>query len=222
MNGQALAWFMLSVGYSPSAHSSTLNQGVTEAKDPGASCVDPMMGRSNFSSLSVAEAKLKFSQRRTDQGGDTRVVLSQEQVCDQDIQTTLRTGDKLALTVSTVGFDDATLGPCLKALSENLCSVILMGTSMSDAGMSHLSSLTNLTVLNLANTEVSDVGLAHLSGLTNLRKLILRQTDVSDAGMSHLSGLSNLGLLYVMETHVSDRGVAQVQAALPNCKIEHY
>lgn len=222
MKWTVLIGFGLALGCSPAVHSSTQNEGVTEERDSSPSCIDPMMMRSDFSKLSVVEAQQKFSERRSDQGSDHRVVLSQEQVCNPDIQATLTAGAKLGLTVHPDGFDDASLGPCLQALSENLCSLILMGTPMSDAGMSHLSSLTNLTELNLANTNVGDAGLSHLSGLTRLTKLILRQTTVSDGGMSHLSGLSNLRVLYVMETQVSERGVAQVQAALPNCKIEHY
>jgi hypothetical protein len=48
---------------------------------------------------------------------------------------------------------------------------------------------------------------------------MLNQTQVTDAGLTHLSGLTQLQYLNLSDTQVTAVGVAQLQNALPNCKI---
>jgi len=45
-------------------------------------------------------------------------------------------------------------------------------------------------------------------------------TVVTDAGLVHLKGLTNLQGL-VLPKQISDAGIAELQTALPNCKIDH-
>jgi Leucine-rich repeat (LRR) protein len=59
----------------------------------------------------------------------------------------------------------------------------------------------------------------HLKGLSNLQKLYLRSTKITDAGLVHLKGLTKLQTLVLSETKVTEAGVAELQKALPNCKI---
>jgi internalin A len=66
---------------------------------------------------------------------------------------------------------------------------------------------------------VSDAGLEHLQGLENLTTLSLKCTEVSDAGLVHLKGLTKLESLDLSRTQVSSAGVADLQKALPDCKI---
>ncbi|MCY2990029.1 MAG: hypothetical protein NTY19_19470 [Planctomycetota bacterium] len=47
----------------------------------------------------------------------------------------------------------------------------------------------------------------------------LRDTQVTDAGLEHLRGLTQLIFLDLANTQVTDKGVAELQKALPNCKI---
>ena len=46
--------------------------------------------------------------------------------------------------------------------------------------------------LGLDGTPISDAGLVHLSGLTNLRTLALSNTPLTDAALVHLKKLANL------------------------------
>jgi len=46
--------------------------------------------------------------------------------------------------------------------------------------------LTKLRSLGLSRTQVTDAGLEHLTGLTNLEKLWLANTQVSDEGVKKL------------------------------------
>ena len=43
---------------------------------------------------------------------------------------------------------------------------------------------------------------------------------LTDTGLVHLKGLTNLQSLSLISTKVTDAGVKDLQAALPNCKIE--
>ncbi len=93
------------------------------------------------------------------------------------------------------------------------------GTDVSDAGLVHLSKLTNLRKLLLARTRVTDAGLVHLRGLTNLMELSIDNTDVTDAGLAHLKGLTNLRELSIDDGHVTDAGVAELRRALPRLQV---
>jgi len=57
------------------------------------------------------------------------------------------------------------------------------------------------------------------SGLTSLQTLNLYGTKVTDAGLEHLKGFTNLETLSLYGTQITSAGVADLQKALPNCKI---
>lgn len=80
------------------------------------------------------------------------------------------------------------------------------------------------TGLNLAGTAVTDAGLQHLSGLTNLEWLDLSGTAIGDGGLQHLSGLKNLQHLDLSRTRVGDTEIERfrdfrLQAGLPEVRI---
>lgn len=83
----------------------------------------------------------------------------------------------------------------------------LAGTSVTDAGLVHLSGLSNLRILNVEATAVGDMGLLHIQGLESLRVLRLGGTAVSDIGLSYLAGLTNLSVLRLGKTRVHDAGL---------------
>ena len=69
--------------------------------------------------------------------------------------------------------------------------------------------------------KVTNDDLVHLKGLTSLQTLILGETKVTDAGLVHLVGLTNLKTLILRETQFTDAGIAELQKALPNCRIRN-
>src|SRR5262249_29606093 len=92
-------------------------------------------------------------------------------------------------------------------------------TQVSNAGLTHLKTLTNLSILKLNDSPVSDAGLTHLKPLTNLSTLYLVRTQVSDAGLASLEGLKSLRHLDLTGTKVTDKGVDAFRKALPKCRI---
>jgi Leucine-rich repeat (LRR) protein len=102
----------------------------------------------------------------------------------------------------------------------NALKLLDVGNSrVSDDGLKTLSGLKGLTHLYLWRSRVSDEGLGHLAGLKELTELGLSYTRVSDAGLKHLAGLKSLRTLHLEGTKVTDKGVAQLQKALPRCRI---
>lgn len=81
--------------------------------------------------------------------------------------------------------------------------------------LSSLKALAKLERLWLYGTPVSD--LSPLRGLTQLEDLHFADTQVSD--LSPLRELTNLGSVYLTSTQVTDKEVADLQTALPTCKI---
>jgi len=77
-----------------------------------------------------------------------------------------------------------------------------------------------LRTLNLTSTQVTDAGLKDVATLKNLWSLhLLFCTGVTDAGLKELAGLKNLHSVYLSGTQATDAGIAELQKALPACRI---
>ena len=94
-------------------------------------------------------------------------------------------------------------------------------TSVTDAGLAHLKSLSaDLAELHLELTKVTDAGLAQLKPLANLTYLNLYGTTVTDAGLDQLMGLSKLKSLYVWQTKVTEAGAKKLKEAIPGVTVD--
>jgi len=112
-------------------------------------------------------------------------------------------------------------GPGLRYLRRltNLESITLHGTPLTDEGLSHLAALPQLKWLSLGATRISDDGIKHLTNLRSLLEASLSDTDITDAGLEHLKRISGLTSVELYRTRVTADGVAELQAALPKCKV---
>jgi predicted nucleic acid-binding Zn ribbon protein len=99
--------------------------------------------------------------------------------------------------------------------------VWLGGPQITDAGLVHLRRLSRLQKLELHGARMTDAGLVHLKELRRLQLFKLTGKRITDAGLVHLSGLSALKELYLGATRVTDAGIAELQKAIPNCRIDH-
>ena len=103
----------------------------------------------------------------------------------------------------------------------NLRSLGIPNQAKTDLGLKHiLSAVQPSTHLSLSNWQLTDAGLVHLKGMRNLQQLDLMSTKVTDAGLIHLKPLTNLKQLVLDGcTTLTNAGVAELQRALPDCKI---
>ena len=102
----------------------------------------------------------------------------------------------------------------------NLAELELAYTKITSAGLPSLTQLKKLTNLDLSYSPVSDAGLESLAQLPKLSFLDLSGTQITDAGLPHLKNLRTLTNLQVHDTKMTLGGVAELQAALPKCKID--
>jgi internalin A len=90
-------------------------------------------------------------------------------------------------------------------------------SDLGDSGLARLQGL-DLHYLCLLQTKVTDAGVRHIRSLTNLEDLYLSSTSVGDAGMADLATLPKLLVLHVSETNVTDLGIKSI-VKLPALKI---
>ena len=113
----------------------------------------------------------------------------------------------------------------------DLVELDLSGTRATGAGCSGLGGLKSLKSLNLSDANVTDLGLKGVAALQSVESLDITNADVTDTGLNELAALKGLRTLNITGTAnrepsgkgfrflVSDSGVAQLQRALPTCKI---
>ena len=95
---------------------------------------------------------------------------------------------------------------------------LVMG-KVTDAGLKELKALKQLTTLNLYGAAVTGAGLKELKDLKQLTSLDLYGAAVTGAGLKELKDLKQLTSLNLGATGVTADGVADLQKALPGCKI---
>jgi hypothetical protein len=93
---------------------------------------------------------------------------------------------------------------------QNLRTLWLSQTSITDASLAHVSKLSQLEWLDVSVTSIGDAGMEFLIELPHLRRLNLRYTRVGDAGLDSLSGLPQLRYLHLEGTSVTDAGMPAI------------
>jgi ankyrin repeat protein len=95
-------------------------------------------------------------------------------------------------------------------------------SDLTDADIPDLETLVDLEDLSLERSCASDIALSHLAGLKRLTSLNLRETRTTDRGTPWIKALRRLERLDLTDTLVTAAGIAELQSALPNCKILRY
>ena len=117
-------------------------------------------------------------------------------------------------------FNDAGLA-LLAPIAENIASLDLARTAVTDAGLAQVAKMTQLKELRLDNTGITDAGLDHLKNLAQLEYLNLYGSKITDNGLQKLTGLKNLKALYVWQTGVTKAGVAQLRGKAPQLYVNN-
>lgn len=115
----------------------------------------------------------------------------------------------------------AITGQTLHALANlPLKTLYLGGTSLDDAGLTHLKPLSGLESLNLSGTKITDAGLPAIDALVHLKTLSLADTAITDAGLVQLRDLRELKTLNLRRTKVTLAGVSELRRILPDTQID--
>ncbi len=96
----------------------------------------------------------------------------------------------------------------------------LGNTQITDAGMTTLAKMTNLTRLSLENTAITNKGLAALSSLSTLKYLNLVGTPITSAGLHPLSNLSQLKQVFLFKTVLSSTDLSVLQQKMPQTSFD--
>jgi len=102
-----------------------------------------------------------------------------------------------------------------------LKELYLSSTNVGDSDMANVSKLKLLTHLKLAdNKKITDAGVASLATLPNLTMLELSGTSITIACAGDLKKMHNLKRLYISSPRLTATLVAQIQKAMPDCKVQ--
>jgi uncharacterized membrane protein len=126
------------------------------------------------------------------------------------------------LMITFAGIPDVTNAQInsLRGIKEQLVSLDLNSTNVTDEQMEGLAELQNLRVLYLNNTKVSDAGLKRLSRLSRLRVLSLVGTGVTDASIPVLTAFKKLTNLFLFQTGITKEGIGKLTGANGELKID--
>ena len=97
-----------------------------------------------------------------------------------------------------------------QVLPNSLRSLCLGKTKVTDEGLRHVGSQSELDWLDLTGTAVTDSGVKFLGSSRNLRQVSLDRTQVTDAIISWLADCAQLEELDLSNTSLTDEGVRQL------------
>ena len=104
---------------------------------------------------------------------------------------------------------------------ENLETLDLWYTDISDEGLSEIAKLKKLKTLILKqDRDITNEGLATLGTMKSLEFLDLTETSIDDEGLDALKSLSNLKTLVVAQTGVTREGAETLTESNPKLNIE--
>lgn len=127
---------------------------------------------------------------------------------NDDVLVGLESDQLLVLNLAFTNVTDATLIR-LKG-TPSLVKLMLMGDSITDAGLKGLPALKRLQFLILHETRITDAGIAELAKFPELWLLSLSQTQVSAAGLRKLRTLRSLRSLYLDGVRITEAEIKEL------------
>jgi hypothetical protein len=113
----------------------------------------------------------------------------------------------------TLAYNDALSNECLKHVGKlkDLRGLYIAGCPrITDAGLSHLRDLSQLTSLQLVRCNMDGSGLVHVQKLP-ITYLILNYTQVTDENLAFVSSMSDLANLCMQDSAVTSRGLVHLR-----------
>jgi len=109
--------------------------------------------------------------------------------------------------------DDLRLSPTGKWILPKLAdpsTIEFIKVPLTDAGLSHLATMTRLSNLTLSSANVTGSGFADLQ-MPQLEKLALRPSNVNDEGLASMTDLTGLSRLDLSDTKITDASAAHLR-----------
>jgi hypothetical protein len=108
----------------------------------------------------------------------------------------------------------------LLSLKKQLIWLKIGFTDLTDAQMSKIGQLTNLTRLSMEHTGVSDEGIQQLKSCSQLQYLNIVGTPVTSTGVLALKELPELRSIYVYQTGITKADWPELQSAFTSTRID--
>lgn len=107
----------------------------------------------------------------------------------------------------------------LMCCAENVATLNLGRTRITDEALSTVAHMPRLVKLDLRQTNIGDEALKHLAELKELRSLNLFSVNITDQSIPLISGLTKLETVYLWQSKVSPAGVERLRAQRPELRI---
>lgn len=107
----------------------------------------------------------------------------------------------------------------LNDISQQIVSMDLGNSAVSDADIKILAGFPHLQKLHLQNISIGDEGLQHLRGLRYLEVLNLSGTNITSKALDEISGWKNLKKLYIYNTSVDAVSIESLKKASPQLEV---
>nr|WP_295932453.1 c-type cytochrome domain-containing protein [uncultured Dyadobacter sp.] len=122
--------------------------------------------------------------------------------------------------VNHSSFNDAQM-TLLKPVAEQLITLKLGNTGITDRALKEMGVMKNLTRIYLENTAVTDAGIAALKNNTpHLEYVNLTGTKVTDAGLMELMANPNVKRIFVWQSAITENGITAARKKRPDAQIE--
>lgn len=121
------------------------------------------------------------------------------------------------LNLTSAGLNDDALAKLPKLAF--LKRLVLDGNDIRGTGIAALNAQPELIDLSLGCPTLTDLTAKNLAELKKIKQLSLAGSGMDDNGIKHLTSITNLESLDLRRTKATAMGIAELQLALPNCKI---
>lgn len=126
----------------------------------------------------------------------------------------------LSVSFVTVTLNADSVIKLLEPIQKQLVWLNLSYSGVTDAGLTSVAKLDNLTRLFLNNTAVTDKGIAELKKTTSLRYINLVSTKISLTGLSQLKDLKELQSIYLYKTSVTNDQWRDLKKIFPKVTLD--